>query len=72
MLSARLRNAVLTLHIAASVGPFGDSAGFLVVAIRADGATDPAAVAAAYDVVALAVATSLSVFRPGARLGSRR
>ena len=143
----------MTLHIAASVGLLGDSAGFLAVAIRADGAADPAAVlemahvlnmfamvfgiplsfvalisgvalglgtkwgvlrypwviakltlivsvmavggfmigpalttmlagggrrtgvliaAAAYDVVALAVATVLSVFKPGARLGGRR
>jgi hypothetical protein len=153
MFAAPVRNAVLTLHIAASVGLLGDSAGFLAVAIRAAGNEDPTAVlemarvlnmfatvfgiplsfaalisglvlglgtkwgvvrypwviakltlivsvmavggfmigpalttmlaggaggakiliaAAAYDVVALGVATGLSVFKPGARLGGRR
>jgi hypothetical protein len=151
--SATVRNTLLTLHIAVSVGLLGDSAGFLAVAVRAAGTADPAAVleqarvlnmfamvfgipfsfaalitgvilglgtkwgvfrypwviakllliisvmavgglmigpalntmldggsnqastliaAAAYDVVALAIATGLGVFKPGARLGSRR
>jgi hypothetical protein len=45
LFSARVRNAVLTVHIAVSVGLLGDSAGFLAVAIRAAAAEDPAAVA---------------------------
>ncbi|HEY0874795.1 MAG TPA: DUF2269 family protein [Vicinamibacterales bacterium] len=44
MFSARTRNAVLTFHIAVSVGLLGDSAGFLAVAIRAARADDPATV----------------------------
>jgi uncharacterized membrane protein len=44
LFSARTRNAVLTFHIAVSVGLLGDSAGFLAVAIRAARADDPAAV----------------------------
>lgn len=151
--SAAVRNTLLTLHIAVSVGLLGDSAGFLAVAMRAAGTSDPAAVleqarvlnmfamvfgiplsfaaaisgvilglgtkwgvfrypwvvaklllivsvmavgglmigpalntmlaggsnqaprliaAAAYDVVALAIATGLGVFKPGARFGGRR
>ena len=34
-LSRRARNTLLTAHIALSVGPLGDSAGYLAVAIRA-------------------------------------
>ncbi len=44
LFSSRVRNAVLTFHIAVSVGLLGDSAGFLAVAIRAAGTEDPAAV----------------------------
>jgi hypothetical protein len=36
-LSRRARNAVLSVHIAASVALIGDSAAFLAIAIRADG-----------------------------------
>lgn len=39
----RLRHALLTAHIAISVGLLGDSAGFLAVAVRATGTGDPAA-----------------------------
>jgi Predicted integral membrane protein (DUF2269) len=44
LFSSRTRNAVLTFHIAVSVGLLGDSAGFLAVAVRAARADDPAAV----------------------------
>ena len=44
LFSAPARNAVLTFHIAVSVGLLGDSAGFLAVAIRAARTDDPAAV----------------------------
>jgi len=37
----RLRHAVLTAHIAMSVGLLGDSAGFLAVAIKAARSGDP-------------------------------
>jgi hypothetical protein len=40
----RVRHAVLTAHIAMSVGLLGDSAGFLAVAIRAARVDDPAAI----------------------------
>jgi uncharacterized membrane protein len=45
LFSARLRNTVLVLHIAVSVGLLGDSAGFLAVAVRAANTGDPTAVA---------------------------
>lgn len=44
LFSLGARNAVLTFHIAVSVGLLGDSAGFLAVAIRAAASEDPAAV----------------------------
>jgi hypothetical protein len=40
-LNRRARNAVLTVHIAVSVGLLGDSAGFLAVAIRHATSDDP-------------------------------
>jgi hypothetical protein len=43
LLSLRPRQALLTAHIIMSVGLLGDSAGFLAVAIRAAGASDPGA-----------------------------
>ena len=45
------RNAVLTVHIAVSVGLLGDSAGFLAVAIRRSASDDPAFVDAAHDLL---------------------
>jgi hypothetical protein len=44
MFSAPTRNALLTFHIAVSVGLLGDSAGFLAVAIRAAATDEPLAV----------------------------
>jgi hypothetical protein len=43
LLPLRARQALLTAHIMISVGLLGDSAGFLAVAIRAAGASGPAA-----------------------------
>jgi hypothetical protein len=43
MLPFSARNALLTAHIAISVGLLGDSAGFLAVAIRLSRLDDPAA-----------------------------
>jgi hypothetical protein len=42
-LPLRARQALLTAHLAMSVGLLGDSAGFLAVAIRLSGSTDPIA-----------------------------
>ncbi len=48
-LSARVRRAVLTAHIVASVGLLGDVAGFLVVAVRGAAADDPEVARAYYE-----------------------
>jgi hypothetical protein len=47
----RVREAVLTAHIMISVGLLGDSAGFLAVAIRANGLDDPVRLAELGDVL---------------------
>jgi len=52
-LSARARRALLTAHILVSVGLFGDVAGFLAVAIRAAGTSDPEVARASYDILAM-------------------
>jgi uncharacterized membrane protein len=47
------RRAVLTAHIIASVGLLGDSAGFLAVAIRGAGTSDPGLADASYELLAM-------------------
>ena len=49
--SRRTRNVILTVHIVASVGLLGDSAGFLAVAIRRAQSKDPAFVEASHDLL---------------------
>jgi hypothetical protein len=51
VLSHRARQALLTAHIAMSVGLLGDSAGFLAVAIRSSMLEDPAAVSESINVL---------------------
>jgi len=46
-----VRNSLLTAHIMVSVGLFGDSAGFLAVAVRRSTSDDPALVASAHQVL---------------------
>jgi len=46
-----LRRSVLTVHIIASVGLLGDSAGFLAVAVRAATTDDPGLAAASYELL---------------------
>src|SRR5688572_23389825 len=48
-----VRRALLTVHIVASVGLLGDSAGFTAVAIRAATTPDPALAAASYQTLDL-------------------
>lgn len=48
-LSPGTRRAVLTLHIVASVGLLGDSAGYLAVAVRSAAADAPQVAAAGWD-----------------------
>ncbi len=50
-LSPRTRRAVLTAHIAISVGLLGEVSAFLAIAVRAAGAEDPAFSAASYDLL---------------------
>jgi len=50
-LSRSVRRTVLTVHIIASVGLLGDSAGFLAVALRAATTDDPALAASAYELL---------------------
>jgi len=50
-LGRRARNAILTIHIAVSVGLLGDSAGFLAVAIQRAVSDDPAFVDATHDLL---------------------
>ncbi len=52
-MSPSARRTVLTVHIIASVGLLGDSAGFLAVATRAATTDDPALAASAYDLLAM-------------------
>ena len=52
-LAPRLRRAVLTLHIVASVGLLGDVLGFVAVAIRAATTADPELAAASYETLAM-------------------
>jgi uncharacterized membrane protein len=52
-MTPRLRRAVLTLHIIASVALLGDSAGFLAVALRAATTDDPALADASYELLAM-------------------
>lgn len=42
LFSYRVRNTILTLHIAVSVGLLGDCAGLVAIAVRASNASDPA------------------------------
>ena len=50
-MSPSVRRAVLMLHIIASVGLLGDSAGFLAVAVRAAATDDPALAASSYELL---------------------
>ena len=50
-MSPSVRRTVLTVHIIASVGLLGDSAGFLAVAVRAATTDDPALAASAYELL---------------------
>jgi hypothetical protein len=52
-MKSRTRRTLLTAHILLSVGLFGDVAGFLAVAIRANGAEDPEVARASYDILAM-------------------
>jgi len=52
-LSPGARRAVLTAHIAISVGLLGEVTAFLAIAVRAAGSGDPAFAAAAYDLLAM-------------------
>lgn len=52
-LSARARKALLTAHIAASVGLLGDVAGFLAIALRAATTSDPELASASYELLAM-------------------
>jgi uncharacterized membrane protein len=52
-LAPRLRRAVLTVHIVASVGLLGDVAGFVAVAVRAATTADPELAAASYEILSL-------------------
>ena len=73
-LGRRARRALLTAHIAVSVGLLGDSAGYLAVAVRAAGADDPAAARAAYEILdlfafAFGIPLSLAALATGLALG---
>ena len=50
-LTPNVRRAVLTVHIVASVGLLGDSAGFLAVALRGATTDDPALAASSYELL---------------------
>ena len=50
-MSPSVRRTVLTVHIIASVGLLGDSAGFLAVALRAATTDDPALAASSYELL---------------------
>jgi uncharacterized membrane protein len=50
-LKPNVRRAVLTVHIVASVGLLGDSAGFLAVALRGATTDDPALAASCYELL---------------------
>jgi Predicted integral membrane protein (DUF2269) len=52
-LSPRLRRAVLTVHIVASVGLLGDVAAVLAVNVRAAMTADPELAAASYELLAM-------------------
>ena len=50
-MSPSVRRTVLMVHIIASVGLLGDSAGFLAVAVRAATTDDPALAASSYELL---------------------
>jgi uncharacterized membrane protein len=50
-LTPNVRRAVLTVHIVASVGLLGDSAGFVAVALRGATTDDPALAASCYELL---------------------
>jgi uncharacterized membrane protein len=52
-MTPRLRRAVLTVHIVASVGLLGELAAFFAVALRAATTDDPALAAAAYELLGM-------------------
>ena len=73
-LAPPVRRAVLTVHIIASVGLLGEVSGFLLVALRAKSADDPAVAAASYDLLAtfslvFGIPLSLTALATGAALG---
>jgi len=73
-LSPRARRAVLTVHIAASVGLLGDSAGFLAVALRGATTGDPELAAACWQLLEMfgfvfGIPLSLTALVTGLTLG---
>ena len=73
-LSPRVRKAVLTVHIVASVGLLGDAAGFLAVAIRAATTADAAFADACYRVlqmfgIVFGIPLSVATLATGIALG---
>ena len=75
----RVRRAVLTLHIVASVGLLGDVAVIVAINVRAATTSDAQLAASAYELLTmfpvlfgiplslLSLATGLAVFKPGRR-----
>ena len=73
-LAPPVRRAILTAHIVASVGLLGEVSGFLLVALRATSADDPAFAAASYDLLAtfslvFGIPLSLTALATGVALG---